>query len=132
MGRGGRLIALVAAIALFAVSVQASVLEACSLCPSDCPMHSSEHDGQRMHAAAKAKPRCHNARDRHADDESRFRRPPCKTSFTFAASPLPPFVLGLPFENTGLVPSGAGAGTDIGRPIGRHPSPDTPPPIPRA
>ncbi len=94
MGRVRRTIALIAGLAMFAVSVQASLIEACGYCPTDCPMHAqgqNEHRGSKI--ADKAKPRCHGAAKVGSSESEQLRRPPCKTSYTLSGSLLPPFTL---------------------------------------
>jgi len=129
VGRWSRVVALLCALNLFAVAVQAGVLEACGLCPADCPMHVEHDSSHRPETDTVAKPRCHGGALDHHGEDSQLRRPPCKTSFTLAGSLLPPFVLA------------ADAGTAIGlSPLAslvearesrrdRRQAPDTPPPI---
>jgi hypothetical protein len=124
-----RAIAAIAAIVLIGVSVQAGVLEACGLCPPDCPMHAESVAARQHHGQAEAKPRCHGVDHRDADGQTKFRRPPCKTSFTLAASLLPPFVLSDHLDDVVVFESSMGAGTASERLLGRDPRPDTPPPI---
>lgn len=90
VGRRLRITALVAAIALASVSVTAGLVESCSLCPSDCPMHSA-HTVAVSDVAAR--PHCHGDTPLDAGEQDILRRPPCRSSFTLAGSLLPPFVL---------------------------------------
>lgn len=134
-----RAAALLAATALFAVSAQASVVEACGLCPVDCPMHADHpaaerHAGDLPAAAAAAEHgtvmRCHGAAPAPAGGEATFRRPPCRTYLTLSASLLPPFVLAAAPEAGVVLPSSTAPPADA-RPLrGRDRAPETPPPIP--
>ena len=129
IGRFTRTVALLSALALASVSVQASVLEACGFCPVDCPMHAAHGKAQDNAPEATAKPHCHGDRDIGHDDQDRLRRPPCKTSFTLAGSLLPPIILVTNADAAVVLAAVADVRADGTPPGDRRPSPETPPPI---
>lgn len=95
-------------------------------------MHAEHQPGVDLPGVEKktgAKMRCHGAADTPTADDPQWRRPPCRTSMTFSASLLPPFVLQPAPDAPVIVASRPGSGCDTCRLVGRDTPPDTPPPI---
>ncbi len=128
----GKIVALAAALSVALVSSAPGILEACGFCPANCPMHNAAPSGEvtaPAHQQGAAKPHCHSGRSRDGADGTRVQRPPCKSTFTMTASPLPPFVL-IDRGRTVLDLPDLGEVTQVaGSPSNREERPEVPPPI---
>lgn len=121
--------ALLTALVMASVTVQASLLEACGACPSDCPMHAAHGAAPQIQPEAAKRPHCHGDRPLDHGGQVQLRRPPCKTSFTLAGSLLPPFDLLAAGDWAVVLPAAGAARADGAALLCRYPTPETPPPI---